>query len=106
MCASHLVDENLETAKALIREAASHGAKLIVLPEMFAIMGLKVTDKIKIREVQGQGSIQSFLSEQARLNHVWIVGGTIPLACGQPQKVSAASLVYDDQGRLAARYDK
>ena len=106
MCSSHLVDENLEKAGKLICEAASNGAKLIVLPEMFAIMGLKPTDRVQIKESFGNGKIQSFLSEQAKNNHVWIVGGTIPIACENNDKVRATSLVFDDTGKRVARYDK
>ncbi len=106
MCSSHDVDENLAIAAGFIREAASHGAALAVLPEMFAIMGTQAADKITVRENLGQGKIQTSLANLARENNIWIVGGTIPLACDDPQKVRAASLVFTHQGQLAARYDK
>ncbi|MDF2940661.1 MAG: 2-oxoglutaramate amidase [Gammaproteobacteria bacterium] len=106
MCSSHIVDENLATAVKLIKEAAQQGAKLIVLPEMFAILGEKASDKVAVREPFGQGKIQNFLSEQARAYQVWIVGGTIPINCNDENKVKAACLVYDDEGKLAGRYDK
>jgi nitrilase len=38
MSSTDNVDENLQTAARLIEEALNNGAKLIVLPEMFAIM--------------------------------------------------------------------
>lgn len=106
LCASHHVDENLETASALIQEAANHGAKLIVLPEMFAIMGKTPEDKVAEKEVFGDGKIQAFLREQAKLAKAWIVGGTIPIACDNPHKISAASLLINDKGEVVARYDK
>ena len=106
MCSSHLVDENLKIAQQLISEAAGNHANLIVMPEMFAMMGRLATDKLHIKETLGQGMIQSFLSEQARNNRVWIVGGTIPIACDHHSKIRAASLVYDDKGNLVAHYDK
>ena len=62
MCSSHLVDENLNTAANLISEAAKNHAKLIVLPEMFAIMGQGAADKVTVKENFGHGKIQSFLS--------------------------------------------
>jgi len=39
---------------------------------------------------------------------LWIVGGTVPLRVGADTdgRVAAASLVYDPDGRRAARYDK
>src|SRR3990167_3345141 len=81
MCSSHIVDKNLLTAANLIEEAAKNDAKLIVLPEMFAIMGLASTDKITEKEPLGKGKIQAFLSDQAKKNRTWIVGGTIPIEC-------------------------
>ena len=79
MCSSHIVDENLQTASRLIKEASINNAKLVVLPEMFAIMGLTSNDKVTVKESLGKGKIQSFLSEQAKNNQIWIVGGTIPI---------------------------
>lgn len=104
MCSSHIVDENLTTAAQLIKEASVNHAKLVVLPEMFAIMGS--TDKVNVKEPFGNGKIQSFLSSQAKNNRVWIVGGTIPIECKNEKKVRAASLVFDDNGNFVARYDK
>lgn len=101
------VSDNLSNAKSLIAEAAQQGAKLIVLPEMFAIMGMDQTDKIKYREEFGKGMIQAFLRDQAVAHDVWIVGGTIPIAIpDDSNKVFAASLVFNNQGHCVARYDK
>ncbi len=100
------VDENLETTGKLISEAALSGAQLIILPEMFAIMGEKVTDKVSVAEKYGDGKIQSFLSDSAKKNNVWIVGGTIPIQCDDKNKVRAACIVYNNNGDAVARYDK
>lgn len=106
MCSSHIVDENLLTASRLIKEASVNHAKLIVLPEMFAIMGLSSHDKVKVKEPFGNGKIQSFLSDQAKNNKIWIVGGTIPIECENENKVKAASLLFNDKGECVTRYDK
>lgn len=106
MCSSHIVEENLATAEVQIEEAAKNNAKLIVLPEMFSIMGMSPSDKVKVKEKFGYGKVQSFLSEQAKKHHVWIVGGTIPIECNDNNKVRAASIVYNDQGETVGRYDK
>jgi len=37
---------------------------------------------------------------------VWLVGGSVPLECDDPGKVRNSCLVYDLDGRRAARYDK
>lgn len=106
MCSSNHVDENLAVASQFIAEAAAQQAKLIVLPENFAIMDSNDRDKIQAREPIGEGKIQTFLAEQAKQHGVWLVGGTIPLQSNDPNKVMAASLVFNDRGDLAARYDK
>lgn len=101
------VDKNLVMAEKWITAAVQQGAKLIVLPEMFALMGMDQMDKVHIREEFGSGTIQYFLHAQAKKHRVWIVGGTIPLAApASSEKVSAACLVYDDTGNIVARYDK
>ena len=106
MCSSNNIDENLETAGHLISEASSNGAQLVVLPEMFAIMGKEATDKVKAAEKYGDGKIQNFLSECAKKYNVWIVGGTIPIQCENKNKIRAACIVYDNYGKAVARYDK
>jgi len=97
---------NLEEAGRLIQKAAQQGAKLIVLPEFFAVMGMKEGDKVAVREPQGSGQIQSFLSKTARKNKIWLVGGSIPMLADSPHKVRNTCLVYNEQGEQVARYDK
>lgn len=106
MCSSNGLEHNLETASRLIKEAALNHAKLVVLPEMFPMMGVSPKDKIDIKEKYGVGIIQDTLSKLAKAHKVWIVGGTIPIACENENKVSASCLVYDDGGNLKGKYDK
>ena len=97
---------NLQEAGRLIEMAVAQGAQLVALPEYFAIMGLEDGDKVKAREKPGAGPIQEFLSATACRHRIWLVGGSVPLECAIPDKVRNSCLVYDDQGKLAARYDK
>ena len=100
------VTANLQEAQRLIELAAGTGARIIALPEYFAILGMKDTDKVNVRERDGDGPIQNFLSEQARRHKVWIVGGSAPLEASTPEKVRNSCLVYDQAGTRVARYDK
>jgi len=100
------VAANLAEAERLIREAAAGGAGLVVLPETFAMMGQRPEDQLALRETDGAGPLQSFLARVAAQVRVWLVGGTIPLAAVDPDRVRAACLVFDDRGRRVARYDK
>ncbi|HTT37634.1 MAG TPA: carbon-nitrogen hydrolase family protein [Burkholderiales bacterium] len=100
------VSANLNEAKRLIQMAAEQGAQLVALPEWFACMGLKDTDKIAIREPEGSGPIQAFLAESARRHRIWVVGCSVPLESPDLHRVHNSMLVYDDSGTQVARYDK
>ena len=98
--------ENLSTASRLISTAAADGAKLVVLPEYFCLMGLKDTDKVSARESFGSGPIQEQLSHIAKKNKLYLVAGTIPLEASDPNKVLNTTLVFDPAGQQITRYDK
>jgi predicted amidohydrolase len=106
MASGPSVSANLEEAARLIEDAASQKAKLIVLPEYFCIMGMRDTDKLTVREKPGDGQIQKFLSDTAKRLGVWLVGGSVPLASPETDKVYNSCLVYADNGEQVARYDK
>ncbi len=106
MVSTPRVAENIATAAALIAQAAMLGARLVVLPEYFGILGMKDTDKVAVRESDGSGPLQDFLAMVAARHGVWVVGGSVPLSCDEPGKVLNTTLVYDDKGRRVARYDK
>jgi predicted amidohydrolase len=100
------VSVNLKEAARLIDIAVTKGAKLVVLPEYFCIMGMKDADKVMLREEEGSGPIQDFLSKTAKSHGIWLVGGSVPLVSSRPDKVKNSCLVYDDSGKQVARYDK
>lgn len=100
------VDANLIEAEKLMTQAVGQGAKLVVLPENFALMGMSDADLLKIQEAPGKGKIQEFLADFSTKHSVWVVGGTVPLTSASGDKVRAACLVYDDKGQQVARYDK
>jgi len=100
------VAANLNEARRLIAMAAKQGAKLVALPEYFAIMGMQDTDKVKVREAEGAGPIQQFLADTAKKHKIWLVGGSVPLVSSEANRVRNSCLVYDDKGKLVARYDK
>jgi deaminated glutathione amidase len=100
------VDANLNEARRLIERAVQQGAKLVVLPEFFSLMGMKDTDKLAVSEPAGEGVMQTFLSDMAKKHKIWLVGGSIPLAASTPDKVINSCLVFDEHGAQVARYDK
>ncbi|HEY9546152.1 MAG TPA: nitrilase-related carbon-nitrogen hydrolase, partial [Solimonas sp.] len=97
---------NLETAAQLLREAASGGARLAVLPENFAFMGKHERDKLAVAEADGSGTIQERVAELARELDLWIIAGTLPIRVDGEARVHASCCVYDSDGARVARYDK
>ena len=100
------VAANLAAAERLIAAAAAAGAQLAALPENFYLIGRDERDKVAVREAEGKGPIQQFLSEVAQKNKIWIVGGTAPISCEDESRIRSACLVFDDSGRRVGRYDK
>ncbi|KXW58616.1 MAG: carbon-nitrogen hydrolase family protein [Ferrovum myxofaciens] len=100
------LDANLCEAERLIKMAADAGASLVALPEFFALMGMRDSDKIAIAEPFGRGSVQEFLARSARRFGVWLVGGTVPLKGHDDRRIRNSCLVYDTEGHCVARYDK
>lgn len=100
------LDANLSEALRLLTQAAHAGAELVVLPEYFCFMGHSDSDKLVLAETPGLGTVQDFLSDAARDLKIWLVGGTLPMATGDPTHAANASVVYTPRGTVASRYDK
>ena len=97
---------NLAAAGRLVAAAAAAGAKLAALPENFYLIGRDPRDKVALREPDGNGPIQDFLSSVSKQHGIWIVGGTAPISIRDESRIRSACLVYDDAGKRVARYDK
>lgn len=99
---------NLAAARRLLQQAAEAGARLAVLPENFAAMGRRDLAVLGRSEALGEGPILPWLKQTARDLGLWIVAGTLPLPPdGRPEaKALACSLLIDEHGERAARYDK
>jgi deaminated glutathione amidase len=106
MTSSHIVADNLAAAGDLLREAKEAGADIACLPENFSFIGLRDADKLQVAEPDGEGAVQSFLSDTARKLKMWILGGTIVIRGDSERRVANASLLIDAAGKRVARYDK
>jgi len=106
MTSSHVVADNLAAAAGLLREAKDLGAEIACLPENFSFIGLHDADKVQVAEADGEGPVQSFLSETARELKMWILGGTIVIRGNGAVRVANSSLLIDAAGKRVARYDK
>ncbi len=106
MASGSQLSANLSMAERLIADAVESGAQVLALPESFAFIGKQDKEILSISEEPGSGPLQDFFAELAQRHAVWICGGTIPLRSPDADRVYASSLIYDDQGRQVARYDK
>lgn len=109
MVSGESVVTNLEAVELLVEEAANAGAKLLLLPENFALLDSRALIDLARDEVKTQ-RIQKFLSSLAKRYNLWLIAGSVPLlAKGYEEiedKVWASCLVFDAQGALKASYNK
>lgn len=106
MTSGPLLGVNIVTATRLIQQAVSAGARLVLLPEYWPIMGMHEQDKIRLANGPEAALMTSFLSEQAITHGIYVIGGTVPVASPESDKVFNSTLVFDPQGQQIARYDK
>jgi nitrilase len=106
MTSSHIVADNLADAGELLREAKDLGCDIACLPENFSFIGVRDADKLQVAEPDGDGAVQSFLSDTAKKLGMWILGGTIVLRGDSKLRVANSSLLIDAAGKRVARYDK
>ena len=107
-------DNNINTMKRLVRQAAEQGADWVLLPEYWPLMGCKDTDKLAFAEPlvgsnfseTRSARFQTTLSETAAEYGVVLFGGTIPLQSPDVGKVMNTMLVYDRDGTQIGLYHK
>jgi predicted amidohydrolase len=100
------VAANLGVAETLVGEAAGQGASLVLLPENFGIMSTHAAARIAAREPDGEGPQQDFLARMAAVHGIHVIGGSVPLESGDPQRAYQTLLAYAPGGVRVARYDK
>ena len=102
------VKDNLLAAALLIQRASLQGAQLVMLPESFAVFGDPQMVSYGAEAAIPKRGLRLWLSQQAKANKVWLIGGTIPCQEGikDINKVRSSCFVYDHEGAEVARYDK
>jgi len=100
------LQSNLNHAASLIGEAATTGSQLVLLPENFSFMGATEEAKLDVAEPQESSSVLAFLSEQARLHKIAIIGGSVLLKYTGNNRIRNCCPVFSAQGKLLAYYDK
>jgi len=96
--------ENIKKAEELLKKGVDFGATLLSLPENFSFIGTEGEAAAEAEEIECGESID-FLRTFASDNSVWLIGGSIPLGVGRG-KVFNTSLLIDEKGEIAGRYNK
>lgn len=98
----------LAHVEPLIRQAAAGGAKLILTPEATNFLIQDRTARDAVLETEDRDAVVAGLRDLARELGVWLLIGSaiVRSGCEGDDRAANRSLLIDDQGRLAARYDK
>ncbi len=95
-------EETMKKAARMVREASLRGAQIAVLPEMF---NCPYSGRyFRAFAALGHEDTAAALSDLAKENRIWLVGGSVPEREGE--KLYNTCFVFDDQGRLIARHRK
>ena len=97
-------DANLATAERLIDEAASLGAQMIGLPEMFN--WLAEDDEMLGGAEPVPGPTSKLLASKARQHGIYLHGGSIPVQMDGQDKLWNTTLIFDPEGEIISRYSK
>ena len=95
---------NLARAEALVRDAAARGARLVVLPEVFAWRGPAAEEAAIAEPVPGPTTAR--LGAVARELGVWLVAGSLHERADGERRVFNTSCLVDPRGEIVARYRK
>jgi deaminated glutathione amidase len=95
---------NLEMTEKLIAGAAGEGARLIVLPEMFNVLG--DAEVLRGGAESLDGPSLRWAGEQARHHGVWLVAGSIMERVSGQERIFNTSCLFDPAGERRAIYRK
>lgn len=100
------VDENLQFVEISLQALPSERPCLVVLPECFACFSAGDKTLIDIAEHKNDGPVQAKLSALAKKYDVWLVAGSFPLMSQTSAKYTASCLLFNNEGKQVAEYQK
>ena len=96
---------NAATLSDAVRDAAAQGAAMVFAPEMAAMVDRDRSRAARHVLDETNSPYVAAACAAAREHHIWVHLGSIPVA-GVDGRWLNRSLVIDDRGAIAARYDK
>jgi predicted amidohydrolase len=97
-------DANLGRAEVLVRDAAARGARLVVLPEVFAWRGPATEEDSVAEPVPGPTTAR--LGALARALGIWLCAGSVHERVPGERRVFNTSCLIDPRGEIVASYRK
>jgi deaminated glutathione amidase len=97
-------DRNLEVAGRLVKAAAADGARLVVLPEKWTILG--PPEAIRSCAEPLDGPALTAASEWARDLGIFLVAGSVPELVPDQEKLANTSVMFGPDGERLAVYRK
>ena len=79
---------------------------LLILPENFACFSIEGNKVLAQEEMNLDGPLIAQLTQWAIRHNLWILAGSIALFDEVSQKCYAASLLFNSEGEIVARYNK
>ncbi|MCW7761767.1 amidohydrolase [Photorhabdus luminescens] len=105
LCSGENIKHNLAQIEQQIKQLPDT-IKFVMTPEN-ALLFANADSYRKHAEQQGNGPLQQAVSEIARRYGVWLLIGSMPLISREnSERLTSSSLLFDDQGKICARYDK
>lgn len=107
---------NIESSAALIRAAAEQGAQLVVTPENSCHMRFPQSEKRKSALPEQSHTMLAAYADLARALGIWLLAGSVSIKLdgddvsikldGDDERLANRSVLFDNRGQVAARYDK
>ncbi len=98
-------DRGLDQALELLERAADTGASLVCLPEFCHSLHIDRDSFETGAAPEQEHPAIPRLAAAARRHGIWLLAGSVAIGDGS-ERCRNRSLLFDPQGRLAARYDK